>query len=495
MNILEKIEPYCEARKQEILQSKDLCVVSGQCYYVSEGGNDQNSGTSPDAPWKTLQKVSSADLQPGDGVFFRRGELFRGFVETKPGITYAAYGSGEKPRFYGWDHSLADPALWEPAAERPKIWKLKNPILDCGTLVFNGGERHSRKLIPSYIRGRFVCREAEDKPFRPETEMTQNLDIVCFYEGEMDTRPSHGEDFPVPKINDKSFGTLYLRCDEGNPGTVFREIEALPRRHMFYIRKNQQVTLDNLCIRYVGAHGIQGSGDSIRGLTVTNCELGWIGGGIQNYIGNDPNYPQGGRGTVTRFGNAIEIYGGCADFRVENCYIYQVYDAAITHQAETKGRFLKMEHIRYLNNLVEYTVYPIEYFLIRSRGDTQSYMADIEISGNILRHTGYGWGQQRHNAHTPAHLKGWSFENPARDFRIHHNLLDRSAYRMLHLVAKEPESCPTLWENTYVQHQGGLLGQYGANQQAEPPVLPFDERAKETLQTVYGEQNPTVHLI
>lgn len=31
--------------------------------------------------------------------------------------------------------------------------------LDVGTLVFNGGEAHSVKLIPSYIRGRFVCRD------------------------------------------------------------------------------------------------------------------------------------------------------------------------------------------------------------------------------------------------------------------------------------------------------------------------------------------------
>ena len=234
---------------------------------------------------------------------------------------------------------------------------------------------------------------------------------------------------------------------------------------------------------------------SLRGLTVTNCELGWIGGAIQNYFGTDPNYPEGGRGTVTRYGNAIEIYGGCEGYRVENCYIYQVYDAGITHQITTNGGFYTMKDIRYAHNLIEYCVYAIEYFLEKNNGDVASYIENCEICDNILRFSGYGWGQQRHNTGTPAHIKGWSYENTARGFTVHGNIFDRAAYRMLHLVAKEPESCPAMYGNTYVQTLGGLLGQYGGNETAEPPVVPFDDRAEDVLTEVWGEKDPTVYGI
>ena len=125
-------------------------------------------------------------------------------------------------------------------------------------------------------------------------------------------------------------------------------------------------------------------------------------------------------------------------------------------------------------------MYSIEYFLEKEPED-ESSMSDIEICGNILRFSGYGWGQQRHNVDTPAHIKGWSYVNTARDFKIHHNVFDRAAYRMLHLVAREKESLPQLYENTYVQDLGGMLGQYGENSVKEPDILLFDQKAEEKI--------------
>ena len=143
-----------------------------------------------------------------------------------------------------------------------------------------------------------------------------------------------------------------------------------------------------------------------------------------------------------------------------------------------------MTGIRYCNNLVEYCVYAIEYFLIKTEGDVESYIDDCVMSGNILRFSGYGWGQQRHNKYTPAHIKGWSFENTARTFEIRNNIFDRSAHRMLHLVAKKQESCPTVKDNTYVQTLGHTLGQYGGNENGEPPIEIFDENADEKIEKV-----------
>lgn len=491
-DILNRYDTLFENRKQAILTAPDTVTTTGTAYYVSSDGNDENDGTSPQTPWKTLRQVSSATLNCGDAVLFRRGDVFRGNIRTKPGVTYAAYGIGDKPKLYGSEFSLADPALWESYDPAHHIWKCNRKVLDAGTLVFNDGESHSFKLIPSYIHGRFVCREDESKEFDVRTEMKNDLDLYWHFDDVMTTTPSKGEDFPVPNIND-AYGDLYLRCDRGNPGDVFDEIESLARTHMFYVGGNDHVTIDNLCVKYVGMHGVSAGGHSIS-LHVTNCEFGWIGGCLQHYLGTDPNYPEGGRGTVTRFGNAIEVYGGCTDYVAANNYIYEVYDAGITHQVTTSGK-VTMTGIRYTGNVIEKCVYGIEYFLEVLEGGQESIMEDIVMEDNFIRLSGYGWGQQRHNKHTPALIKGWSYVNTARDYTIRDNIFDRSAYRMLHLVAKKEEYCPKMEGNTFIQHLGGKLGQYGGNETAEPENLVFDEAAEEKIRNIFGDTSAKVYGI
>ncbi len=77
-------------------------------YYVSNGGNDGNTGTSSSAPWKTVSKVNSRSFSPGDKILFERGSSWN--EQLKPSssgsaaggyITYGAYGSGNKPLLDG----------------------------------------------------------------------------------------------------------------------------------------------------------------------------------------------------------------------------------------------------------------------------------------------------------------------------------------------------------------------------------------------------------
>ncbi len=477
--------------KKKILMMPDGEPLSGEVYYVSADGDDASNGLTPETPWKTLDKVSNFDFSEGDTVRFRRGDTFRGFVMTHRTVKYCAYGDGEKPRFYGWEKDLADPDLWEICDPDKNIWKLKEKILDCGTLVFNEGERHSRKLIPSFRGGRFCCRYDEEREFYVSEEMTEDLDIFCNHDLYITVKPSKGEDFGIPALTWDTLGELYLRCDAGNPGVVFNSIEALTRRHMFFVGSNENVTIENLCIKYVGTHAISAS--STRGLKVTGCEIGWIGGAIQHYFGTDPNYPEGRRGSVTRYGNGVEIYGSCDNYLVKNCYIYQVYDAAITHQITTNGKKYELKNIHYIGNLVENCVYSIEYFLDQNAGEDGSIMKNCEIAGNILRLSGYGWGQQRHNTHTPAHIKGWSNTNPASNFVIRDNVFDRAAYRMIHTVAKREDSCPEMCGNTYIQNLGAPLGLYGS--QTEAVELVFDENAAETVRNILSDKDAKVYIL
>ncbi len=494
---LKELDALAEKRKAEILSSKDNLTVSGCAYYVSADGNDENDGLSPERAWKTIDKVSNMkeSLVPGDGVFFRRGDVFRGMISAAEGVAYAAFGCGDKPKIYSADRALDDPELWQLIDADKHIWKWGEKILDVGTIVFNDGDRHAYKHIPSYIGGKFVCRHDESKNFDMAEEMKNDLDMFWYFDEILTTQPSNGQNFPIPSVEERSLGDLYLRCDAGNPALAFDSVEAVARRHGIAVGSCNNVRIDNLCIKYAAQHGIAAGGERVRGLHVSNCEFGWIGGSIQNYFGLDPNYPEGGRGTVTRYGNAIEIYGGCDEYIVENCYIYQCYDAGITHQVTTHGKLYEMTNVLYKNNLVEYCVYSIEYFLEKNNGDLESYMDGIEICGNILRHSGYGWGQQRHNKHTPAHIKGWSYINTATNYTIHHNIFDRAAYRMLHLVAEKQESCPKMHNNIYVQHRGGMIGQYGANENGEPDVLYMDENADFSIHNVFADEDAEIHVI
>ena len=126
--IINKFDLLAQNRKREILESKDNLHIIGNTYYVSCDGNDDNDGLSPSTSWKSLAKVSSAKLNKGDGVLFRRGDTFRGCITAKSSVTYGAYGEGEKPVLYGWEKNLADSSLWQEVDKERHIYKLTEKI-------------------------------------------------------------------------------------------------------------------------------------------------------------------------------------------------------------------------------------------------------------------------------------------------------------------------------------------------------------------------------
>lgn len=86
----------------------------GANYYFSTAtGDDNRSATlarNPMTPWKSLSKLNSffSQLQPGDSVLLKRGEVYFGAIQmTKDGtesrpIVIGAYGSGERPVISGF---------------------------------------------------------------------------------------------------------------------------------------------------------------------------------------------------------------------------------------------------------------------------------------------------------------------------------------------------------------------------------------------------------
>ncbi len=91
-----------------LLLSFSLCAQN-QYYLSSSTGNDNNNG-SQTQPWKTLSKLSNTTLGPGDTVYFKKGDTFRGhYVVNGSGtegnlITFTSYGSGNQPIISGSSH-------------------------------------------------------------------------------------------------------------------------------------------------------------------------------------------------------------------------------------------------------------------------------------------------------------------------------------------------------------------------------------------------------
>lgn len=76
-------------------------------YYISASGSDANPGTSIGQAWLTFTNVPGALLGPGDTLFLRSGDTFRGalylpqFGNASSRLVITAYGSGPKPVISG----------------------------------------------------------------------------------------------------------------------------------------------------------------------------------------------------------------------------------------------------------------------------------------------------------------------------------------------------------------------------------------------------------
>ena len=147
------------------------------------------------------------------------------------------------------------------------------------------------------------------------------------------------------------------------------------------------------------------------------------------------------------------IFGGCDRFTVSNCWVYQCYDAGITHQYSSTGDCI-MANVTYSANLVEDCIYGFEYFLALLDG-SERMMRNVLYDRNIIRRSGYGWGSQRPSPedNLQRHIMSWGSENPSENFVICNNVFDRcnSGGESLYIYAKKAEWQPVMFNNLSVR--------------------------------------------
>ncbi len=416
----------------EDVKAQDFIDNGGTVYYISPKGDDSNPGTTEDKPWKSVDAINlhNDQIKAGDAVLFERGGVYRSvtslladpipegvqrtdpqmIIYAKSGVTYGAYGDSDKPKpaIYSCHQNYAKLGVWEKI-DGTNIWKVYTPRSDAGSVVFNHGEAVGIKRFGVWD-GTYTNGKKNYSGFITPENVVENLTQNFEY------------------YHDHRNGVLYLYyvdLEEGKaPYEKYTDIEICPRDGVIKIPTGtEDVHIDNLTIKYTGFYGISVA-EYTTGVTVTNCELGWIGG-CQWYF---DTYAEG-----SRIGNAIEFWETTTDATTNNNWIYQVYDAGLSPQGIGSDDCSAYTNLRMCGNLVEYCSYGIEWF--DRNGDevldykNQSTWDDYYIEDNILRFAGYGFGRQRQDGSKgPANINGWgyTYENPLKVY-IRNNIFDCSA--------------------------------------------------------------------
>ena len=412
-----KSDSAAASLRNTIIGKENLTKTGRKTFYISaHNGNDSNDGLSPSQAWKTLDALSAYNylIGSGDVVLLERGGVYRGTLNAVSGVTYGAYGSGPKPCVYGSRENAAK-GSWKESGTA-NVYSYGVYTNDIGIIVFNHGEAVGFKKLQGV------------------SELKKNFD---FY-------------------HDRANHILYLYLDKGNPADLYTDIEMGFNQDIVSIQRGvHDVTIENISFKYTGAHGIS-TGIGVYNICVQYCEFGWIGGSI--LAGT----------TDTRYGNAIQFWGTCSDSVIDHNWIYQVYDTAITHQYRNTDQNVVAKGMTYSNNLIEYCTFSFEYFwkCVDSSGNVITpptfYMEDISVTNNIMRFSGYGWGNQRPDINAAAHIKSWdSSPDPAKSFTISGNTFDTAWFGLIKISAGDSSSLPVLSGNTYIQQSGKKLGYYG----------------------------------
>lgn len=373
-----------ETLRKSIENSEDNLNITGQKYYISSNGDDNADGKTPETAWKTLDNISSNTFlfKKGDAILLERGGVYRinSTVLCQSGMTYAAYGEGEKPLVYGSAKNYAWGTEWKPSRKK-NVWKLDLDRTDAGIIVFDHGKAVGTKKT--------------------------NVNLL----------KSDGDFYH--NTNDK---VLYLYLEGAYPNVKYKSIEIGTNNMIFTVPKNaSNVVIDNISFKYTGAHAINVSTNASN-ISITNCELGWIGG---SYL--DPVLNPG-----LRYGNAIQYWLSCENMLVENCYIYQVYDTGFSYQGNGNYKDTLYKNITVKNNLIEFCTMSIEVW-----DDTSGVGGTVEnvsITDNILRFSGYGWGKQRPNPEYSTHFTNMGIKDDyvLKNLVVSNNIFDCSLQNLVY---------------------------------------------------------------
>lgn len=390
-----------DTRRDAFYQNTTDIESTGMVYYISNSGNDNNDGLSPETAWATLDRafetywpLTRDFLKPGDTVLLERGgtwyvspDEIEGLTSDAynivDGVTLGAYGEGARPLIRGDIPEANTSAFWELYYDENgvKIWSSVETLQDSNVIVFNDGERYAEEILPYWSTSLNNYCNAEGEAFDIEAALENDLNFCCMLD--LDSAES------MDLQNSTAKGTLYLRCDEGNPAEVFKEI-AVPQAQTG-LALHTNATLVDLDIRYFTCIAAELSGyDGYSGQQVLNCEVSWCGGLISEYQFSD-DMPEG---VLFQYcaGGALQVSG--SENAVRDCYIHHCGPMTLICSIHVDEPILrKFENMNYKGNLIEYcgTSLHMADLSRMDYEDAEGYISNLTFSDNIVMYSGEGW--------------------------------------------------------------------------------------------------------
>jgi len=468
------IDTISEQIKKDVLNTPNTEEIygdkmTGKIFYISEkNGDDKNDGTSPEKAFKTIEGAfkKMKFLKPGTAIFFERGGIYRGHInigDRSPGLIFGSYGTGTKPLIIQSKMNYADESLWVKT-EWPNVWRCTLKLDNVGVMAFDHDVFDYSGNIYDELYGR--NRNAGLGGVTGVFDLVEDLQFYSVLANDQSNNVSVTE------------GDLFIYSAKGNPGKRFASIE-IGENLDIVDGSSDDIIIDNLAFKFAGGHGI--SSFTCKNRTVTNCVFSWIGGSIL-----DLNY--NGTGIPVNYGNAVEIYGGCDGYFVENCWMYQIFDTGVTHQYAEKSACVQ-KNVRYTGNLVEYCHWGIEFYNENDSGanpKTKKYTADVIIRYNVVNKCGYGFGSILRNNTWNSFAYNCNSISTNYDCYTEYNILNLCGGYMIYLPPNSKEEPD---KNIIVQHTGNRLGYLkGVDRYV-------DSSAAKYIAEDYGDENAIVILV
>lgn len=348
-------------------------------YYISNNGNDNNDGLSPQTPWQTIEKVVS-EQKSGDVFCFRRGDTFYGMIDSVKGIdeehptVYTAYGQGAKPIIS--QVKILKKGVWEKTGRN--IYRMD--LYD--TRNFTGNIYNQDKNI-GFMK----------------------VNGVIYYEKKFDLADLREQWDFFSDDYDKECPYVYV-YSERNPDEMADEIVMACDIHSAHFV--DYVKFENLNFTGTGGMGICLTSQWAR---VSDCEFHQIGGSRLVSFHNK----------FTRYGNGVEAWSGSGNIIVENCKFSEIYDVAMTIQGGVDN--ISWENIWFRNNKVWNCVQAFEIWSKNIPDARNTGFINCRFENNICINSGYCWGYEaRPNKHVSAHLLMYCLECDICDVHICNNI-------------------------------------------------------------------------
>ena len=201
-----------------------------------------------------------------------------------------------------------------------------------------------------------------------------------------------------------------------NPAKAYRSVELAKTMTVIPHSGKHDVTVEAFTVRYSGGFAFSGGG--AERITVKNCDMNFIGGGLQYWTRRSS-----GELRPVRYGNGIEYWSPARDCRVERCRFWQVYDAAVTPQQSRSAN--GFDNIVYTDNVFWQCEYSFEYW----NHDPASHSRNIVFEHNTSVDAGDCWSHAQRPDPNGAHLMSYRHVGEMSGQVIRNNVFCRSTDR------------------------------------------------------------------